>query len=119
MSDNNILSLIRLTYDCFADKVWYDPESRFSGAVFPAGTKWAPVNNLPDAARICNYRGFNQIVNMADEPLFTDEEITELLNNIFPQNTGLEAQPKVECECGADKCGSPRHSDWCPKHKEE
>jgi hypothetical protein len=23
------------------------------------------------------------------------------------------------CECGADKCGSPRHSCWCPKYKEE
>lgn len=26
---------------------------------------------------------------------------------------------KVVCECGSEKVGSPRHSDWCPKYKEE
>ena len=23
----------------------------------------------------------------------------------------------IKCECGADKCGSPGHSTWCPKYK--
>lgn len=23
------------------------------------------------------------------------------------------------CECGAAKCGHPRHSTWCPKYREE
>jgi len=22
----------------------------------------------------------------------------------------------IECECGSDKCGSNKHSNWCPKY---
>lgn len=25
---------------------------------------------------------------------------------------------EAKCECGAERCGEPRHSDWCPKYKE-
>lgn len=25
------------------------------------------------------------------------------------------AMPVIRCECGSDKVGTPRHSDWCPK----
>jgi hypothetical protein len=25
---------------------------------------------------------------------------------------------ELKCECGSDKCGSPRHSTWCKKFKE-
>jgi len=26
---------------------------------------------------------------------------------------------KKKCECGADACGSPKHSEYCPKYEEE
>lgn len=25
----------------------------------------------------------------------------------------------IQCECGADKCGSPGHSQWCPKYNRQ
>jgi hypothetical protein len=26
------------------------------------------------------------------------------------------AKPALNCECGSEKCGSNRHSNWCPKY---
>jgi hypothetical protein len=28
----------------------------------------------------------------------------------------LESPKTLKCECGAEKCGSDRHSNWCEKH---
>lgn len=45
----------------------------------------------------------------------TKEELLEL----YPyQREYLCDFVKKKCECGADKCGSPGHSNWCPKHNE-
>jgi hypothetical protein len=29
-----------------------------------------------------------------------------------------DVEHKSKCECGSEAVGSPRHSDWCPKYKE-
>jgi hypothetical protein len=36
-------------------------------------------------------------------------------DRFFPFDWGVEEDK--ECECGADKCGSPKHSSWCAKNK--
>lgn len=36
-----------------------------------------------------------------------------------PCNFVPELPTKQQCECGSESVGSPRHSDWCPKYKEE
>ena len=62
---------------------------------------------------------------MSDEDgLFTEEEIDQLIldfenYNIFPENIGIDHENELQCECGAEKCGSPKHSDWCPKWQKD
>jgi hypothetical protein len=47
----------------------------------------------------------------------TIEDVVKIIND---PNVSLEVTPAVpleeekRCECGAAKCGSNRHSDWCP-----
>lgn len=31
--------------------------------------------------------------------------------------TAEELEGSLSCECGAEKCGQPAHSGWCPKFK--
>ena len=49
-----------------------------------------------------------------------DDEVTEdleLREHLEMLDGGIWENAK--CECGADKVGSPRHSSWCPKFKEQ
>lgn len=47
--------------------------------------------------------------------------------NGFPLGSSVEKTPpsgamvykSCKCECGAEKCGSARHSDYCPKYRKE
>jgi len=55
------------------------------------------------------------------DKLFSEKEVAEWLESIgIPQNVGQQPECEViyKCECGSEKCGSPRHSDWCPKHED-
>jgi hypothetical protein len=48
----------------------------------------------------------------------TEEEIEELLDAFEGGDESaieVEVQEELICACGSDKCGSPIHSDWCPK----
>jgi len=47
------------------------------------------------------------------EPLFTEEEIEELLDT----EEWLWDNEDKRCECGADKLKSPRHDWFCPKYE--
>lgn len=45
------------------------------------------------------------------DSLFEEGEIEDLLEDFF-------CKEEVKCECGSEKCGSPKHSGWCPKWEE-
>jgi hypothetical protein len=38
------------------------------------------------------------------------KKITEILNQQL-----FAPPPALKCECGAESCGHPGHSRWCPK----
>jgi hypothetical protein len=44
-----------------------------------------------------------------------DLKIVPILD--LPAPLPLFARKEVKCECGAEKCGSPIHSNWCPRAK--
>ncbi len=48
------------------------------------------------------------------DPIATSEE-EPLVNHTFKIDIKYAAPKK--CECGAEKCGFPKHSDYCPKYK--
>lgn len=66
---------------------------------------------------------------------FSDDEIEEMLNNIFNNDDDIDPislseeedldyvkkniarSLSTKCECGADSCKLPFHSDYCPKYK--
>lgn len=61
---NNAAGLITnsaIEYASFSGGVTLDPNSPYSGTVFPVGTPQRPVNNLTDALLIANVRGFIKI----------------------------------------------------------
>jgi hypothetical protein len=45
------------------------------------------------------------------DPIATSEE-EPLVNHTFK----IEVKYAKKCECGAEKCGFPKHSDYCPKY---
>lgn len=47
------------------------------------------------------------------DPISTSEEETWVIHDFK-----IDIKYKQDCECGADKCGFPKHSDYCPKYKE-
>jgi len=49
------------------------------------------------------------------DPLFSEEEVDRLLREYVEWDE--KEVEKLKCECGSDACGSPKHSDWCPKCK--
>jgi hypothetical protein len=58
---NNAAGLITnaaIEYSSYGDKVTLDPNSSYSGTLFPVGTPQQPVNNLADALLIAGTRGF-------------------------------------------------------------
>lgn len=50
------------------------------------------------------------------DPISTSEEEPWVIHT-FKIDIKYKDVPKV-CECGADTCGFPKHSDYCPKYKE-
>jgi hypothetical protein len=56
-----LISSPAIEYSSYGDKVTLDPNSLWSGTLFPVGTPQKPVNNLEDALLIASYRGFIQI----------------------------------------------------------
>jgi hypothetical protein len=58
---NNAAGLITnsaIEYSSYNGRVTLDPNSSFTGTLFPVGTPQQPVNNLSDALLIANTRGF-------------------------------------------------------------
>jgi hypothetical protein len=75
----------------------------------------------------------------ANVSLITDEDLDILLGNLRrdmesafdldPISTSEEPEHfeikvlgtqkvfEIKCECGAEKCGFPKHSDYCPKYE--
>jgi Zn-dependent M32 family carboxypeptidase len=67
---------------------------------------------------------YNSLLNADDDdPFFNMEEIEELLNKMDKElaqvlnESKKDATVALKCECGAEKCRLPSHSDWCPKYK--
>ncbi len=55
------------------------------------------------------------IIDLQDvEPISTSEE--EWVNHSFRMEIKYKELSKV-CECGAESCGFPKHSDYCPKYE--
>lgn len=50
----------------YGDKATLDPNTAYTGTVFPVGTRQKAVNNLADAQAICTARGFNRIDIIGD-----------------------------------------------------
>lgn len=61
---NNAAGLIsnaQIEYASFNGAVTLDPNSSFSGTLYPVGTPQMPVNNMEDALLIANVRGFTKL----------------------------------------------------------
>ena len=56
-----IQAYVDFEYNAFRNKVWLDTGSDFSGTDFPVGSEYRPVNNIKDALRILEIRGFSLI----------------------------------------------------------
>jgi hypothetical protein len=53
-----LISNPAIEYSSYGNKVTLDPDSQWTGTLFPVGTPQKPVNNLEDALLIASYRGF-------------------------------------------------------------
>lgn len=67
--------------------------------------------------------GYNKFVYWGCDGLCFDDRLGPMphLNitcEVPPPTNGYYKIPSKTktCECGSDKCGSPRHSSWCPKY---
>jgi len=47
----------------------------------------------------------------------TEETDEEFRKRVLKSLKGSAEIKEVECECGAEKCGSSSHSNWCKKYK--
>lgn len=84
-----------LVPDLYRDKFDYSPTLHFNGIplIF--------VNYTESLVEAVGQRG-NFIVSLPRHPLFDSYSTYQ---NYLPK-----------CECGAEKVGHSRHSNWCPKH---
>lgn len=96
--------------------------------------KIANEKKLIQEARLEVDRLMDWLLNTKVYPLDDDDDaiLDELdtLNGYDPNEWGfedeltrrIELEPKSKekrCECGTEKCGSNKHSEWCPKYKKE
>lgn len=81
-----------------------DPDSEIHGFVVPV----APglYMKIKHYAVVQKPKVFVRANNLTDYFKEKEEELNEILEDT-----------NTQCECGATKCGSPMHSDWCPRKK--
>lgn len=84
-------------------------------------TYWG-INRLDNATDV-TLKNNTKIDNLEKE---TNELIDKLSNSMIrqwyvdPAETTPTSNNIIKiCECGAEKCGSPGHSSWCPKFNKE
>lgn len=68
------------------------------------------------------YAGFTPYIFDADDPeLAAEQHRLATEGGAFWDGNKIDEEPPkaVVCECGSEKVGSPRHSGYCPKYKEE
>lgn len=72
--------------------------------------------------RVWQYDGFKRQwfdVTVSGKPIpyaFT-RKMDETDEEFRKRVTGQITIQKTKCECGSEKCGSSKHSSWCPKYQ--
>ena len=73
-----------------------------------------PIENVEDYLNKIFYKALNQTLGVhfiwPDDNLPDMDEILEIVDDV-------EKDMNLKCECGAEKCNLPYHSDWCPKYE--
>lgn len=96
--------------------------------IVPSKSPSPIVDDLGDALRYAVsasggfYAGFTPYIFDADDPeLAAEQHRLATEGGAFWDGNKIDEEPPkaVVCECGSEKVGSPRHSSWCMKYKEE
>jgi len=81
----------------YGGRVCFNPNSPYSGTVYPRGTLRMPVNNIDDALLIANYRGFKEIYLMNDYSL-SNIDIEDFVIAGISKTVSLVVQDSVHCQ---------------------